>query len=175
MAATTRPPARPSRASRSDTAGSQVQVALTQVLRWASRRDVRRRLLGPAADDLSQNDVWLLDAIEAGGPVRLSDLAHGQGVDKSTITPQVRRLEERHLVERHPAENDRRAALLTVTGPGHTVQRKMADTGSDLFQAVLHDWSEEDRRTFAALFTRFARELQDAESQTTTEAPHTLH
>jgi DNA-binding MarR family transcriptional regulator len=139
-------------------AGAQVQEALAQVLRWAGRRDIRRRLLGAAAEELSQNDVWLLTLIEANGPVRFSDLADAQGVDKSTITPQVRRLEEHQLIERQPA-SDRRVSLLTITSRGRQVRHEMATSGADLFNEALQDWSAEDRDAFAALFTRLADQL----------------
>jgi hypothetical protein len=35
------------------------------------------------------------------GPVRVSELASWQGVDKPTVTPQVHRLEQRGVVSRH--------------------------------------------------------------------------
>lgn len=141
------------------TPGALVQTALTRVLRWSARRDNRRLLFGQAAEELSQNDVWLLDAVETNGPVRLSDLASWQGVDKSTITPQVRRLEERGLLERRPGASDRRVTLLGITRHGRSVQQRRARTGAALIDALLREWSAADRTAFATLFARFADQL----------------
>jgi DNA-binding MarR family transcriptional regulator len=136
-----------------------VHVALTRVLRWSARRENRRLLFGSAGQELSPNDVWLLDAVESNGPVRLSDLASWQGVDKSTITPQVRRLEERGLLERRPGLGDRRVVLLGITQHGRSVQQRRATAGAALIDTVLRTWPAEDRTAFASLFAHFADQL----------------
>ena len=128
-------------------------------MRWASRGDVRRKLLGPAGKDLSPTDVWLLAAIDEQGPVRVSDLAAWQGVDKSTTTTQVRRLEVPGLVVRKPDPADRRAVLLTVTPRGRRARRRMAAAGAAVIQQILEGWSDDDRQTLGALLTRLADQL----------------
>ncbi|SNY24873.1 MarR family winged helix-turn-helix transcriptional regulator [Paractinoplanes atraurantiacus] len=142
-----------------DSTARQVHQAFTRLMRWAHRGDVRRSLAGSTADTLSMNDLTLLRAVTAHGPVRISDLASWQGVDKSTVTPQVRRLEDRHLVERHGDPADRRATLLTVTDHGRRHLDNMDDVGEDLFARALDGWSGDDRRTLAELMRRLADEL----------------
>jgi len=146
------------------TPGAHVHLALTRALRWSARRENRRLLFGPAGEELSQNDVWLLDAVESNGPVKLSDLASWQGVDKSTITPQVRRLEERGLLERRSGASDRRVVLLGITRHGRSVQQRRATAGAALIDTLLGAWPAEDRAAFATLFGRFADQL-DAHAQ----------
>ena len=136
-------------ASRNDegtefSAGVPVQAALTRVLRWSGRRGNRRVLFGAMADDLSQNDIWLLDAVEDSGPVRLSDLASWQGVDKSTITPQVRRLESLGLLERQTSPEDRRSVVVALTASGRSVQRHRVAAGAALIDQLLGGWPESD-------------------------------
>jgi DNA-binding MarR family transcriptional regulator len=137
----------------------QIHGAFTRLMRWAQRGDVRRLLMGSAAQDLSMHDITLLRAIGTHGPVRGSDLASWQGVDKSTITPQVRRLEDRGLVAREGDPGDRRATLLSVTDHGRRKLREMDDSGARLFEQALDGWSAEDRRVLAELMTRLAAEL----------------
>jgi DNA-binding MarR family transcriptional regulator len=137
----------------------QVHEAFTKLLRWAHRGDVRKSLLGTAAQALSPNDITLLRAITAHGPVRVSDLAAWQGVDKSTVTPQVRRLEERGLVMRQGDPGDKRAALLTATDHGRRKLRDMDEVGVSLFERVLGGWSGADQHTLATLMQRFVDEL----------------
>lgn len=141
------------------TEGVRVDAVLSRVMDWSSRPDNRRRIFGPAGD-LSANDLRLLNAVQADGPMRLSDLAARQGVDKSTITVQVRRLEQRGLLERRTSEVDRRASLLAVSAHGRVLQRQRAATGAAAIDTLLADWTEDERRTFAALFTRFAQQLE---------------
>jgi DNA-binding MarR family transcriptional regulator len=91
--------------------------------------------------------------------VRASDLAAWQGVDKSTITPQVHRLAERGLVARRGDPGDRRAALLTVTDHGRRKLQEMDESGVRLFERALDSWSGDDRRALATLMRRLAAEL----------------
>ncbi|UQU62712.1 MarR family transcriptional regulator [Couchioplanes caeruleus] len=137
----------------------QIHAAFTRLMRWAQRGDVRRLLMGSAAEELSMHDITLLRAISTHGPVRGSDLATWQGVDKSTVTPQVRRLEDRGLVTREGDPGDRRAALLTVTDQGRRRLRETDDSGVVLFERALDGWSDDDRRVLAELMTRLAGEL----------------
>lgn len=146
-------------AAEPETAGTQVQDAVARVLRWASRGDVRRTLAGAAARDLSPTDAWLLAAITDNGPVRVSDLAEWQGVDKSTITPQVRRLEDRRLVSRRPDPADGRAVLLSATPRGRQIRNDVAAAGAAVFDAILRDWASADRQALGALLSRFAEQL----------------
>ncbi|WP_214401117.1 MarR family winged helix-turn-helix transcriptional regulator [Pseudonocardia lacus] len=139
--------------------GRRVQEAVVRVVRWANRPDVRAALLGEAGRELSVNDVHLLRAVVANGPVRVSDLADWQGVDKSTISTQVRRLEERELVARRPDPVDRRAVLLSATARGRRLRRRMDDAAAALIDEHLSGWPADDRAAFAELFGRFAREL----------------
>jgi DNA-binding MarR family transcriptional regulator len=141
------------------TPGVTVQEALARVLRWTSRRANRYRLYGAAAQELSQNEVSLLDALAGPGQVRLSDLVASQGVDKSTVTPQVRKLEERGLLQRSGDTTDRRAVLLTITPKGRALQRRRARAGAALIDTLLQDWPAEEREAFAVYFARFADQL----------------
>jgi DNA-binding MarR family transcriptional regulator len=145
-----------------DAAAEQVQEAFTRLMRWAQRGDVRRSLLGAAAQALSTNDVTLLRTIIANGPVRASDLASWQGVDKSTVTPQVRRLEERGLVARQGDPGDRRAALLTATDHGRRQLQEIDAAGVRLFGQAIDGWPAADRRTLAALMQRLVDDLAPA-------------
>lgn len=72
--------------SRDPGQGSQVRESLDRALRWTSRRANRLRLYGRAAE-LSQKEVWLLDAVDSAGQLRLSDLATWQGVDSPPSLP----------------------------------------------------------------------------------------
>lgn len=139
--------------------GARIQAAVTRIVRWAGRSDVRWRLLGAAGRGLSAVEVNVLRTVVASGPLRISELAEWQGVDKSTMTPQVRRLEERGLVERRPDPQDRRGVLVRATPRGRRVRSRMDAAGAAVFDDILRDWSAADRAALADLLERFAWEL----------------
>ena len=143
-----------------DDVSSAVQQAVTRVVRWAARPDVRAALLGEAGRGLSGNDVHLLRTVAAQGPVRASDLAAWQGVDKSTISTQIRRLEERDLVVRGPDPADRRAVLFRATPRGRGLRERMDVAAAGLFADLLHGWPDADRQALGALLDRFSRQLE---------------
>ncbi|GAA3383263.1 MarR family winged helix-turn-helix transcriptional regulator [Cryptosporangium minutisporangium] len=139
-------------------AAARVQQATARLTWWTSRGDVRRRLLG-AAGKLSPNDAWLVRTIVAAGTVRVSDAARMQGVDKSTISPQLRRLEAHGLLTREPDPSDGRATLLRATDEGCQWQREFDAGGAAVFADVLSEWSPDDVATLATLLTRFTDQL----------------
>ena len=152
--------------SRDPGQGSQVRESLDRVLRWTSRRANRLRLYGRAAE-LSQNEVWLLDAVDSAGQLRLSDLATWQGVDKSTITPQVRKLEGRGLLQRSSDATDRRAVRLVLTPRGRALQKRRAESGAALIDALLQGLAAGGPRRLRRLLPslrRPARRLRPADA-----------
>ncbi len=142
-----------------DTVGAELQSAISAVVRWASRQEVRRELWTVKGFDLSPTDVWLIEAIGDSGPLRLTQLAAWQGVDKSTVTPQVRRLEKAGIVAREPDPDDGRAARLTLTVKGRRVRRRLEAEAARMLDHKLAGWAPEDRRALGALLGRFAHEL----------------
>jgi DNA-binding MarR family transcriptional regulator len=153
-------------------ASHHVQQAFTELMRWAHRGDVRRSMLGAAAQEMSTNDITLLRAITTHGPVRVSDLAAWQGVDKSTITPQVRRLEQRGLVARDGDPGDKRAALLTATDQGRQRLQEMDEVGARLFEQAFDGWSSRDRQTLATLMQRLIDGLASVPQKSVLHSRH---
>ena len=139
-------------------AAARVHQATVRLTWWTSRSDVRRRLLG-AVGELSANDAWLVRTIVAAGSVRVSDVARMQGVDKSTISPQLQRLERRGLLERAADPSDRRAVLLHATDEGRRWQEQFDAAGAGVFADVLRQWAPDDVAALATLLGRFADQL----------------
>jgi DNA-binding MarR family transcriptional regulator len=152
--------------------GQQIRAAISTVLRWATRADVRQALTGSTGHALSPTDTWLLSAVADVGTVRATDLADWQGVDKSTMTLQLRRLEDRGLLVRTPDATDRRAMQLTATPEGRQVLEAIDTAGAAVFDGILADWPAQDREALAALLRRFADQLS---TQPLKRGPHPAH
>ncbi len=138
---------------------AQVQSALSQLVRWMGRGDVRAALRGTTGDDLSATDLWVLATIADAEPVRSSALAAWQAVDKSTVAAQVRRLTDRGLLARTEDPDDRRAVLLTLTGQGRATITAQNAARAGVFEALLAPWEEPDRARLAELLGRLSDQL----------------
>ena len=138
---------------------NRLQEAMAKLVWWMGRAEARATVLGAAGKELSPVEENLLRTIIANGPVRMSDLASWQAVDKSTITPQARRLENGGLVKRAHDPADGRAVLLTATARGRRVCQRMDASAVALISKALQDWSTEDKETLARLFGQFTEDL----------------
>ncbi len=78
-----------------------------------------------AAFDLSPPQMWALRHLEPDVPLPMSSLAGLLHCDNSNVTGIVDRLESRGLVERRPAEHDRRVKHLVVTEAGAALREQV--------------------------------------------------
>ena len=88
----------------------------------------RKRFMALAAEhELSPPQLGALKALHPGRPLAMSELAGILGCDNSNVTGIVDRLEYRGLVERRPAEHDRRVKLLALTEAGRELRDELGD------------------------------------------------
>jgi MarR family transcriptional regulator, organic hydroperoxide resistance regulator len=99
-------------------------------LLWRLMQAHKPRFMALAQElGLSPMQLHALRLIEPGVEVPMSSLAGKLFCDASNVTGIVDRLEARGLIERRPAEHDRRVKLLVLTAEGDlvrsTAQRQM--------------------------------------------------
>src|SRR5690349_10319374 len=88
----------------------------------------RKRFMALAAEyELSPPQLGALKALHPDHPIAMSELAGILGCDNSNVTGIVDRLEYRGLVERRPAEHDRRVKLLALTSTGVELREELDD------------------------------------------------
>lgn len=122
------------------------------------QRDRLRRAVGAPITGAS---MTALQTIERLGPIAMSKLAERLELDQSTLSRQVRPLEEEGLVTRTADANDRRVARLASTAKGSTLLHRMRDVSLNDYDVALRDWPATDRAQLAALLDRFRRALLD--------------
>jgi DNA-binding MarR family transcriptional regulator len=88
-----------------------------------------------------------------GEPRTMSDLATAMACDNSNVTGIVDRLEERALVERRPADYDRRVKLIAPTPVGERI-RKLLNRRLAVPPEPLARLSEADQRTLRDLLRK---------------------
>jgi DNA-binding MarR family transcriptional regulator len=141
-------------------AAAALERAVPMLVRWFTRADVTRAMLADTDPALSKTDAWLLARITDTGPVRLSELADWQEVDRSTMTLQVRRLETLGLVSRAVDPTDRRAVLVRSTPAGRARHRRTKRTARKVYEQLLADWSEDDLRRAEQVAGRIVETLE---------------
>jgi DNA-binding MarR family transcriptional regulator len=103
--------------------------------------------------------VPCLGALKRGGPMRVSALAAELGLDVSTASRHVSRLEAEGLVVRTPDPVDQRATKLALTPAG--VERMDAHLRhrAEVLQAATRSWPETDLATLTKLINRLADDI----------------
>ena len=100
-----------------------------------------------------------LRAIERHGPIAVSDVARRLEVDQSTVSRQVRPLEEEGLVARTTDPADRRSARLAVTPKGRRVLDRVTEVPLNDYAVAVGDWPEADRARLGELMRRLRAAL----------------
>ena len=119
-----------------------------QLLHRAEQRAKALFARETARSDLTLRQAVILQAIRDGGTVIQSDIVQVTGIDRSTVTELLGRLDRRELITRVRHRQDARAYLVTLTAQG---ERLLEDANSasvraaELFIEVL---PEADRQKF---------------------------
>lgn len=120
--------------------------SLTAILNWANRHEVQTQVMQRASCTLPLSNVWLLVRIQRSGPCHPSDLATFHGVDNSTITPKLHRLEADGLAIRRPDPDDRRAVLVEATSAGCRLLKRLRRARAAIVEEALAVLSPERRQ-----------------------------
>ena len=138
---------------------AEIERALTAIVRWGNLPRVRERFVAAAGLPLDRASYRLLSLVDRNGPIRLSDLAQEAGVDLSTASRQVHALMGAGLMQKTAVEEDRRAALLSVTRQGHKLLERLRAAKRAVLTEMLADWTPAQRDELATVLGRFADEM----------------
>lgn len=102
----------------------ELEHSLDRVLRVMTERTVVDDVARRSGYELPPASWALLEYLKTGGALRVSDIAKCHGVDVSSVTPRLKRLEDAGLVTRERAPSDGRAFLIRITARGtHALER----------------------------------------------------
>jgi DNA-binding MarR family transcriptional regulator len=111
-------------------------------------------------DAVDRATYLLLVHLVKDGARRAGALAETVHLDPSTVSRQVAQLVRLGLVERVADPADGRATLLVATDEGHRVFDENRQLRNRRIAALMADWSDDDRHTFARLLTRFTEAFE---------------
>jgi DNA-binding MarR family transcriptional regulator len=100
--------------------------------------------------------VCLDDASET----RLSDLACRLELDISTVSRQVKALEEHGLVQRRPDAEDKRASLLALSSDGRRELARLRAVRVEILTTAIAGWDPADRHRLLELLVALAQDLR---------------
>jgi DNA-binding MarR family transcriptional regulator len=101
-------------------------------------------------EELHPAAAMLLSDLATHGECRPSELAKRKMVDISVVSRQIGQLTAAGLVDRRPAPEDGRAALVSVSEQGQTELKRVREAYLHFMSAALKDWTQEDIATLAA-------------------------
>lgn len=130
-------------------------------LTWLLHRAAQR--MRAALDDAARShglagarDWLVLSALRTGSPATQLVLARAVGLDKTTLTSLLDRLEARGLITRVLGSNDRRIRIPSLTPAGRAVQRRVARARDEAEAAALCDFTPGERQLLRDLLARLA-------------------
>jgi DNA-binding MarR family transcriptional regulator len=129
--------------------------AWRELRRGNSTLVVRDRLFGVGSHAVDPGHMDVLDLLVRREDWRMSELAHALGVDPSTVTRTLQRMEAAGLAERRPAPDDRRCVVVTPTVLGRQRQEQVAAKRTAILARILAPFSAEDRGRLVELVERF--------------------
>ncbi|WP_166351630.1 MarR family winged helix-turn-helix transcriptional regulator [Phytoactinopolyspora limicola] len=117
----------------------------TQLVTLMRRLRRMSAVLTREADDGLEASIYaLLGAFLDVGDVRAGDLAYLFGLDKSTVSRQVARLESLGLVERVVDPKDKRARMIRITDEGRRRVLRLRTVHGQWLNAALDTWPAAD-------------------------------
>ena len=125
----------------------------------ASRR-LLASLHGEQASKLTPSKLRALDIVAEARDVRVGELAERVGIDETTATRLVDRLEELGLVERRSVAGDRRATVVALTASGRALVAEVGRQRLRFFSEVLGALEPEERVELVQLTAKAAAALR---------------
>ncbi|MGW6401282.1 MarR family winged helix-turn-helix transcriptional regulator [Streptomyces sp. NPDC055134] len=93
------------------------------------------------------------------GEQRQADLIKSLGLDPSTVTKMLQRLEQSGFVTRKPSPNDRRAVVVSATRAGQALRKQVRQAWRDLEQVTAAGFTEAECRQAMQVLTRIEANL----------------
>ena len=121
--------------------------------RWSSSTSCSARRVSDDAVDPGHLDV--LDLLSARGDLRMTDLAAELGVDPSTVTRTLQRMEAAGLAKRVPDGGDGRVVKAQMTAEGIRLHAVVAARRTAILDTLFESFGTDDRAQLVGLLERF--------------------
>ena len=130
------------------------------VARVATNQRQRQRLNTAAAAPATGAEIDALRCVRNHDPVTMTVLAARLGLDRTTVSRVVRRLEELELATRTVDETDLRRTWVSVAPAGRRLLDALDTVSTQDYIVATSEWSAADRAALGQLLVRLQRDLQ---------------
>lgn len=98
------------------------------------------------------------------GPIGVVELADRVGRDYTTVSRQVKKLEEAGLARRHKNSIDKRINEAVITAAGREMNDKIDAAREKIYQKIFLQWEESERLELERLLKKFTSEFTELEA-----------
>ncbi len=112
------------------------------------------------ARDIDINSFWQLSPLKDNPVLRPSEIAIQLGLDNSTVSRYIQKLEKQNLVERREDPSDARAYLIALTADGRQVLDIAFQARRKKIELVVTHWNHDEISSLISLLVRFTNELE---------------
>jgi len=130
------------------------------VARVATSQRQRQRLNTAAAAPATGAEIDALRCVRNHDPVTMTVLAERLGLDRTTVSRVVQRLEGLELASRTVDETDLRRTWVSVAPAGHRLLNALDKVSTQDYIVATSEWSDADRASLGQLLVRLQRDLQ---------------
>ena len=137
----------------------QIEQSLTAIVRRSTIRRFHDRVARDAGVEVDRARYHVLRYVGGHGPLRVSELAAGLGVEPPTVTRHVQRLVRRGWLARSPHPDDGRVAVVSVAPDGTAIIAKLEAARRSVLAEILGGWARGDLETLAENLQRFSHDF----------------
>jgi len=105
-----------------------------------------RAVVSGGFQDISNNDMHIIDAVGIGEPQNMSAIAAKRMVTVGTLTVNMNSLEKKGYIKRARSDEDKRVVLVTLTDKGKSAFFHHRDFHRDMIKAAVRGLDEDEMR-----------------------------
>lgn len=121
---------------------------------------LRRHVLQGGERTIEAGQFRALDAVAGHGPCPVRELAIVLGLEPSSVTRAVSRLESEGWIEKNRSPSDQREVLVGLTEAGREQHRFFVDRAFEIYQEIFVVFSSEERVLLADLLERMLKSTE---------------
>ncbi|MDV2582441.1 MarR family winged helix-turn-helix transcriptional regulator [Alkalibacillus haloalkaliphilus] len=119
---------------------------------------IPKKLFGPEqlleTGDIHPSHFHILHMVEQFGPVRMSEVAHGLGINKSNLTPLIQKLEDHQYLIKQRSLEDRRVTIINLTDEGRAFLEDKKAILESRVESRLSTLSHEEQKELEEAFRK---------------------
>ncbi len=138
-----------------------LHAALIEITSAMNRPQRDEELLQEAGVPLDRALFRLLVGAAKLGPIPVVELSERFGLDHSTVSRQITKLEELGLIARQVSATDRRVREVVVTEAGKAMSDRIDVARQRMSEEIFETWTEQDIIDLVRLISRFAQAFRE--------------